>query len=174
MRLLNDNAAVMRQWNDGPLLPCCLHQATDRTKLHAARRCPAAQERAIPALVDIIKAPDTSSSVLVEGALDILAALLRPSSPQQAAAVHSAASSHVMGLALHQDDPAILQSCSEYLRSVRRLLAPKPRSESQACDVSRFDGNSNMIDSSCALKQSLGQHPRAPYPPLCHASAVEL
>lgn len=79
------------------------------------------QERAIPALVDIIRAPDTNSPVLVEGALDVLAALLRPSTPEQAANVHSAASSHVMTLALHQDDAAILQSCSEYLRCI--LLA---------------------------------------------------
>ena len=79
------------------------------------------QERAIPALVDIIRAPDTHSPVLVEGALDVLAALLRPSTPEQAAKVHSAASSHVMTLALHQDDAAILQSCSEYLRCI--LLA---------------------------------------------------
>lgn len=54
--------------------------------------------------------------MLVEGALDVLAALLRPSAPEQATRVHAAASSHVMALALRQDDPAILQSCSEYLR----------------------------------------------------------
>ena len=130
----------MARWSSASLLPSSSHKPH---KAACRKRLPAAQERAIPALVDIIKAPDTSSSALVEGALDILAALLRPSAPQQAAAVHSAASSHVMALALHQDDPAILQSCSEYLRSVRRLLAPKPSSESRACDVTRFDGDSN-------------------------------
>ena len=75
------------------------------------------QERAVPALVDIIKAPEANSPVLVEGALDVLAALLRPATPEQAARVHAAASSHVMALTLRQDDAAILQSCSEYLRS---------------------------------------------------------
>ena len=74
------------------------------------------QERAVPALVDIIKAPEANSPVLVEGALDVLAALLRPATPEQAAWVHAAASSHVMALTLRQDDAAILQSCSEYLR----------------------------------------------------------
>ena len=74
------------------------------------------QERAVPALVDIIKAPEAHSPVLVEGALDVLAVLLAPSAPEQAAGVHAAASSHVMALALHQDDAGILQSCSEYLR----------------------------------------------------------
>ena len=74
------------------------------------------QERAVPALVDIIKAPEANSPVLVEGALDVLAALLRPATPEQAARVHAAASSHVMALTLRQDDAAILQSCSEYLR----------------------------------------------------------
>ena len=74
------------------------------------------QERAVPALVDIIRAPETHSAVLLEGALDLLAVLLRPSAPEQAAGVHAAASSHVMALALHQDDAGILQSCSEYLR----------------------------------------------------------
>ena len=78
--------------------------------------CHCLQERAVPALVDIIKAPETHSAVLLEGALDLLAVLLRPSAPEQAAGVHAAASSHVMALALHQDDAGILQSCSEYLR----------------------------------------------------------
>ena len=72
----------------------------------------------MPALVDIIRAPEAHSPVLLEGALDMLAVLLAPSAPEQAAAVHAAASSHVMALALHQDDAGILQSCSEYLRCV--------------------------------------------------------
>ena len=74
------------------------------------------QGRAIPALVDIIKAPEAHSPVLLEGTLDVLAVLLAPSAREQAAGVHAAASSHVMALALHQDDAGVLQSCSEYLR----------------------------------------------------------
>ena len=76
----------------------------------------AGQERALPTLAAIVSAPDTHESALVEGALDVLAALLRPASPDQAARVHAAASAPVMALVLGQDDAAVLQSCSEYLR----------------------------------------------------------
>ena len=93
-------------------------------KLPLAHQWHLVQERAVPALVDIIKAPEANSPVLVEGALDVLAALLRPATPEQAACVHAAASSHVMALTLRQDDAAILQSCSEYLRST--LWPPLP------------------------------------------------
>ena len=82
------------------------------------------QGRAVPALADIIKAPEANSPMLVEGALDVLAALLRPATPEQAARVHAAASSHVMALTLRQDDAAILQSCSEYLRSAPWVPPP--------------------------------------------------
>lgn len=64
----------------------------------------------------ILSAPDANELVLVEGALDVVNALLRPASPGQAARVHSAASGPVMGLILSQDDPGVLQSASEYLR----------------------------------------------------------
>lgn len=76
------------------------------------------QERALPTLAGILSAPESHTPALLEGALDVLAALLRPATPDQAARVHAAVSSHVMALALSQDDPAVLQSCSEYLRRV--------------------------------------------------------
>jgi hypothetical protein len=74
------------------------------------------QERALPHLLAIISNPAGNSTTLVEGALDLCNTLLWPASPDQAARIHAAASGPVMALVMHQDDAAILQSCSEYLR----------------------------------------------------------
>ena len=79
------------------------------------------QERALPTLAAILATPAGRPGPLLEGALDVVAALLRPAAPDQAACVHAALSGHVMALVLTQDDPGVLQSCSEYLR-----YAPKP------------------------------------------------
>ena len=56
------------------------------------------------------------STILVEGALDLLAALLRPSPAAVAQHIHSAMSGPVMALMMTTDDAGILQSCTEYLR----------------------------------------------------------
>ncbi len=74
------------------------------------------QERALPHLVGILGSPEAGETTLVEGALDVVNALLRPASREQAARIHAAASGPVMALVLRQDDPGILQSASEYLR----------------------------------------------------------
>ena len=80
------------------------------------------QERALPSLATILATPEGRPAPLVEGALDVVAALLRPAAPDQATRVHAALSGHVMALALRADDPGVLQSCSEYLRW--RSLSP--------------------------------------------------
>ncbi|BDA48104.1 Importin-9 [Coccomyxa sp. Obi] len=82
---------------------------------------PSLQERALPHLVAILSSPEAGETTLVEGALDVVNALLRPASPEQAARIHAAASGPVMALVLRQDDPGILQSASEYLRILVRI-----------------------------------------------------
>ena len=64
----------------------------------------------------ILSAPEAGNPTLVEGALDVTCALLRPAAHEQAARVHAAASGPVMTLVLRADDPGILQSACEYLR----------------------------------------------------------
>jgi hypothetical protein len=49
--------------------------------------------------------------------------LLRPATPGQAARIHAAVSPAIMQLVMHQDDPGILQSCSEYLRCLQAVFS---------------------------------------------------
>ena len=70
----------------------------------------------LPVLSSIASKPEANPPVLIEGALDLATALLRPSSPQSAAAVHGMFSGTVMTLLRVHDDPGVLQSCCEYLR----------------------------------------------------------
>ena len=75
-------------------------------------------------LQEIMRQSSEQPSVLVEGALDLLAALLRPSPVAVAAQIHSAMSAPVMALMMTSDDAGILQSCTEYIR----CAAPIPSS----------------------------------------------
>lgn len=74
------------------------------------------QEEALPVLRSILAEPDNGESVLIEGALDLAAALLHSAPPQEAIRTHAALSQPVMNLLLTHDDAAVLQSCCEYLR----------------------------------------------------------
>lgn len=75
-----------------------------------------------PALVDIAGKPDEKPTELVEGALDLAVALLQPSTPEAAAAVHSVFTGTVMRLLHSQEDAGVLQSCCHYLRCIHRRL----------------------------------------------------
>lgn len=73
-------------------------------------------------LREIVSQSGEQQAVLVEGALDLLAALLRPSPAAAAQQIHSAMSAPVMALMMSADDAGILQSCTEYIR----CAAPTP------------------------------------------------
>lgn len=74
------------------------------------------QERVLSPLAGILSAPDGQPPMLVEGALDLLAALLRPSGPEGASRVHAVASPTTLALLAASDDNGILQSACEYWR----------------------------------------------------------
>ena len=57
--------------------------------------------------------------MLVVGALDLLAALLRPPPPQVALRISGAMSAPVMALIMSSDDAGILHSCTDYIRRAR-------------------------------------------------------
>lgn len=77
---------------------------------------PFPQERVLPPLAGILSAPDWQPPMLVEGALDLLAALLRPSGAEAASRVHAVASAPTLALLAASDDNGILQSACEYWR----------------------------------------------------------
>lgn len=83
----------------------------------------------LPVLVSLASRPDQNEPTVVEGALDLANALLTPSTPQAAAEVHTLFSPTVMGLMHTQDDPGILQSCCEYLRSTSPPPSPFPEAQ---------------------------------------------
>ena len=79
------------------------------------------QARLLPVMREIVTS-QAQQSILVEGALDLVAAVLRPSSPNTAQQIHRAMSGPVMALMMTSDDGGILQGCTEYLRCVRHLV----------------------------------------------------
>ncbi len=78
--------------------------------------CAWTQERVLPPLAAILANPAGQPDMLVEGALDLLAALLKPSDAAGAARVYAAASGPVLSLLATSDDGGILQSACEYWR----------------------------------------------------------
>ena len=74
------------------------------------------QGRILPILASIISHADSNSSILVEGALDVLVSLLKPSSLEQAEQVHAVVGTHIQSLMLHHQDAGTLQSCCQYLK----------------------------------------------------------
>ena len=59
---------------------------------------------------------NSNSSILVEGALDVLVSLVKAASLEQAQHMHSLVASHIQALMLQHQDAGILQSCCQYLK----------------------------------------------------------
>lgn len=76
------------------------------------------QARILPILASIVSHANQNSSILVEGALDVLVSLVKPANPQQAQQMHSLVGPHIQALMLQSQDSGILQSCCQYLKSV--------------------------------------------------------
>lgn len=70
----------------------------------------------LPVLASIISHFNSNSPVLVEGALDLVGALLKPAAPEQAQQMHALLAQPVQALLMQHDDPGVLQSCSQYLK----------------------------------------------------------
>ena len=82
------------------------------------------QARILPILASIVSHHTSNSSILVEGALDLLVSLVKPANAEQAQQMHAAVSSHIQALMLHSQDAGILQSCCQYLKSVTQAFVP--------------------------------------------------
>ncbi|KAL3142974.1 hypothetical protein ABBQ38_003256 [Trebouxia sp. C0009 RCD-2024] len=74
--------------------------------------------RILPILASIISHASSNSSILIEGALDVLVSLLKAAAPQQAQQMHSMVGPHIQALMLHHTDAGILQSCCQYLKTL--------------------------------------------------------
>lgn len=74
------------------------------------------QARILPILASIISHANSNSSILVEGALDVLVSLVKAASPEQAQQMHSTVGPHIQTLMLQHQDAGILQSCCQYLK----------------------------------------------------------
>ena len=76
------------------------------------------QAKVLPVLASIISHYNSNSPILVEGALDLVGALLKPAAPEQAQQMHGLLAQPVQALLMQHDDPGVLQSASQYLKSV--------------------------------------------------------
>ena len=74
------------------------------------------QARILPILASIISHASQNSSILVEGALDVLVSLAKPARPEQAQHMQALVGPHIQALMLHHHDSGILQSCCQYLK----------------------------------------------------------
>ncbi|KAL3138300.1 hypothetical protein ABBQ32_006113 [Trebouxia sp. C0010 RCD-2024] len=74
--------------------------------------------RILPILASIISHANSNSSILVEGALDVLVSLLKAAGPQQAHQMHSMVGPHIQALILQHTDAGVLQSCCQYLKTL--------------------------------------------------------
>lgn len=77
--------------------------------------CPL-QARILPILASIISHANSNSSILVEGALDVLVSLVKAASPEQVQQMHSIVGPHIQTLMLQHQDAGILQSCCQYIK----------------------------------------------------------
>lgn len=77
--------------------------------------CPL-QARILPILASIISHADNNSSILVEGALDVLVSLVKAASLEQAEQMQGMVGPHIHALMLQHQDAGILQSCCQYLK----------------------------------------------------------
>ena len=74
------------------------------------------QARILPILASIISHANQNSSVLVEGALDVLVSLVKPASAEQAEQMQALVGPPIQALMLQHQDSGILQSCCQYLK----------------------------------------------------------
>lgn len=86
--------------------------------LAAGPACPNLLARILPILASIISHANSNSSILVEGALDVLVSLVKAASLEQAQHMHSLVASHIQALMLQHQDAGILQSCCQYLKTL--------------------------------------------------------
>lgn len=82
---------------------------------------PALQARMLPTLCAIIGAPAQHSSILVDGALELITLVLGPSPPEIAAQIHAAATPAALALLASSDDAEVLRSATSYLRTLLQV-----------------------------------------------------
>lgn len=80
------------------------------------------QKRVLGPIANILANPKGQPDMLVESALDLLAALLRPSNAEGVARMHAAASGPTLQLLAKSDDAGILQSACVYWRCVSAVV----------------------------------------------------
>ncbi|KAL4434017.1 hypothetical protein ABPG75_000458 [Micractinium tetrahymenae] len=85
---------------------------------------PSLQARMLPTLCGIIAAPQQHSSILVDGAVELITVALGPSPPEAAQQIHAAATPAMLQLALHHDDGEVLRSATAYLRTLLQVGGP--------------------------------------------------
>ncbi|KAL0051329.1 hypothetical protein WJX82_005781 [Trebouxia sp. C0006] len=86
--------------------------------LAAGPAFPTLLARILPILASIISHAGQNSSILVEGALDVLVSLAKPARPEQAQQMQALVGPHIQALMLHHHDSGILQSCCQYLKTL--------------------------------------------------------
>ncbi|KAL4441799.1 hypothetical protein ABPG77_003715 [Micractinium sp. CCAP 211/92] len=82
---------------------------------------PSLQARMLPTLCGIIAAPPPYSSVLVDGAVELITVALAPSPPEAAQQIHAAATPAMLQLVLRHDDGEVLRSATAYLRTLLQV-----------------------------------------------------
>jgi hypothetical protein len=116
--------ATLRLWSARVADP--MLSATARDVLEALANVPACLpsllEMAVPTLAGVARHPEAQPPMLVEGALDVLAVLLRPAprGGEEARACHAACFGAVARLATTSDDVGVMQSAAECLRAFLR------------------------------------------------------
>ena len=86
---------------------------------HEFCSAPILQTRVVPVLKSIIsKGPSGNHTVLIEGAIDLAATLLKDSPADGVQMIHKELSEHIIRLMCTCDDPGILQSSCDFLRYV--------------------------------------------------------
>ncbi|PSC72945.1 importin-9 isoform X1 [Micractinium conductrix] len=85
---------------------------------------PNLQARMLPTLCGIIAAPQQHSSILVDGAVELVTLALAPSGPEAAQRIHAAATPAMLQLVMHHDDGEVLRSATAYLRTLLQVGGP--------------------------------------------------
>ncbi|KAL6779589.1 hypothetical protein ACKKBG_A12895 [Auxenochlorella protothecoides x Auxenochlorella symbiontica] len=115
--------ALLAAWERGvgdPLLaPDALEALAALAAVPAA--LPALQRRALPTLGALLRDPGAHPPLVLDGALDLVALLLRPSGEAAAREVHAALSPPVLALALRHDDAEVLASACQYFRALLQV-----------------------------------------------------
>ena len=110
---------LVQSWSHTRLCgPCCSKwQGIASHNLPAAPFALLLQARILPVLASLISHSSSNSPILVEGAVELVTALLKPAGPAQAQQVHALLAQPVQSILLQHEDPGVLQNCSHYLRS---------------------------------------------------------